>query len=152
MSSLAFIRTDLERAEVKFTERGKVYNLLSCMPDPGVDVVWETGGHPENSKTLVGRTSGGFPIPSRVQNGIDAPVVSDRLNVQSVAEASMTVSDQSSTAWGARAHVDMNGANHSGVVGVAAAETATAVEHSDELSFVNAGAVSLDTNTAVFQV
>ena len=34
-----------------------MYNLLSCMPDPGADVIWETGGHPENSKTLVGRTS-----------------------------------------------------------------------------------------------
>ena len=125
-------RTDLERSEVRFTEKGKVYNLLSCMPDPGADVLWETGYNPGFHKTLVGKTSGGFPLPSRVESGVDVPVLSGALCEPTSAGAS-------------RAGI---GVAHSGVVGEAATGTAVAVEHASGLTSGDAVAGATDTGTA----
>ena len=70
-------RTDTEIREVQFVEGGKVYDLRTIKPDLGADVIWERGTEEDNVKVLIGRSSGGFPIPTRQEQGIDLPAAPD---------------------------------------------------------------------------
>ena len=66
-------RTDTEMKEVQFVEGGKVYDLRTIKPDLGADVIWERGTEEDDVKVLIGRSSGGFPLPTRHEQGIDLP-------------------------------------------------------------------------------
>ena len=66
-------RTDLEMRDVQFTENGKVYNLRVIKPDHDADVLWENGSEEDAVNVLIGTSSGGFPLPTRMETGVDLP-------------------------------------------------------------------------------
>jgi len=67
-------RVDAEMQKVRFTSRGKEYDLRVLPPDPQAEVVWEQDSILE-TETVIGRSSGGFPIPTRHQSGVDLPAL-----------------------------------------------------------------------------
>jgi hypothetical protein len=74
-------REDSELKQVQFTENGKVYDLRVMPPDPDAEVEWEKDPTVE-TQTVIGRTRGGFPIPTRQESGVDVPNVSSVIDPQ----------------------------------------------------------------------